>query len=71
MRDKDVQAEIRRVQAAMAAKLLNLRDPGKFTGVVDAPGGMQVRVFRKVWRDNNRYRPPYNYHRPKSVRAHA
>lgn len=50
-----VNQEIHRVQAEMAARILNLKPPGRFVGYQDAPGGRQVPVFRKVWRDNNRY----------------
>ena len=48
-------AEIRRVQNRMAALILNQKPPGRHVGYVDAPGGVEVPVFRKIWRDNNKY----------------
>lgn len=63
----NVKAQVTRMQNAMAAKILGWKAPGELVGYQEAPGG-QVPVFRKRWRDNNRYQPPYKSPRYKEDR---
>jgi hypothetical protein len=53
--DKEIKREVRRAQNQMAATIMGLKPPGRLAGYQTAPDGSDVPVFRKVWRDNNKY----------------